>query len=309
MNISFMFSGQGSQYVGMCEEFYNEYPSVKELFKAATDTLGYDVKEVLFSNEEKLNNTLYTQPLMFVMYASILKVFEEHNIVSTHTLGLSLGEYGALYDSGCFSFETGVQLLDKRGKYMAEACQKTTGKMSAILGMDAKDLNGILKEVNGKVSIANYNTYGQLVISGEEHAVLKANELALQKGAKRAIILNTSGPFHTDLMRYAKEQFGAYIDQVEIREPNKKLLLNTTGDFYKGDLKEHMKNQITNSVLFYQEIETLLHDTVEIFVEIGPKKTLSSFVKKINRKVNIMNVENLESLHKTIHRLEELQCT
>ena len=244
MNIAFMFSGQGSQYVSMCEELYNEFDSVKELFSKASNILNYDVKEVMFNDEEKLNNTLYTQPLMFVMYASILEVLNEKGITSTHTLGLSLGEYGALYDSDCFDFETGLKLLEARGKFMEEASEKTSGKMSAILGMDAESLNNIIDSVEGYVKIANYNTYGQLVTSGEEEAVLKVNERALENGAKRAILLNTSGPFHTKLMSYAKDMFEEYLSNIEIKEPNKKLLINTTGDYYQKDIKEHMKNQI-----------------------------------------------------------------
>ena len=178
-----MFSGQGSQYVGMCQDLYNEYDCVKTLFKEANLVLGYDTKDIMFNDEEKLNNTLYTQPLMFLMYASILEVLKEKGLESDYTIGLSLGEYGALYDAKCFDFKTGLKLLEKRGLYMAEACTKTTGKMSAILGMEADVLLDIISKVNGYSKIANYNTYGQLVISGEENTVLHVNELALTSGA------------------------------------------------------------------------------------------------------------------------------
>ncbi len=305
MSLVFMFSGQGSQYVGMCQEFYNEYPSVKEIFNQASDILGYDVSDIMFNNEEKLNDTLYTQPLMFVMYASILKVLELKNIKSTHTIGLSLGEYGALYDAGCFDFETGLKLLEKRGTFMNEACQKTSGLMSAILGMDASSLEKIIKETDGYVKIANYNTYGQLVISGESEAVKSVNDKALENGAKRAILLNTSGPFHTSLMDYASELFSNYLNGVEIKEPNKKLLINTVGNYYQDNLKMNMVKQITSSVMFYQMIEQLLSEGINKFIEIGPKKTLCSFVKKIDRKATILNVEDLASLEKTLLKLEE----
>ena len=305
MKKAFMFSGQGSQYLGMCEELYNEYESVRNLFDKASLVLGYNVKDIMFYDEEKLNNTLYTQPLMFVMYASILEVLKEKGITSDYTFGLSLGEYGALYDSGCFTYEQGLMLVQKRANYMTQACLNTTGKMSAILGMDADLLNEIIEGVDGYVKIANFNTYGQLVISGQEHAVLKVNELALANGAKRAILLNTSGPFHTKMMYFAKEKFNVYLLEVELQEPNKKLLLNTTGDFYENNLKENMVKQIHNSVLFYQQVEKLLEDGVSTFIEIGPKKTLSSFVKKIDRKVTILNVEDIASLSKTILKLEE----
>jgi len=305
MSYTFMFSGQGSQYVGMCQELYNEYDYVKDIFKEASAILGYEVEEIMFNDEAKLNNTLYTQPLMFVMYASIKEVLNRNNINSEYTLGLSLGEYGALYDAGCFDFATGLKILQKRGLFMNEACQQTSGKMSAILGMDAESLEAIIEEANGYVKIANYNTYGQLVISGESEAVLEVNEKALEKGAKRAILLNTSGPFHTDLMKYASEKLASYLEDIKLQEPQKKLLVNTTGDYYITGLKEELVEQITNSVMFYQMIEKLLKDNVTTFIEIGPKTTLSSFVKKVNRKVTILNVENLTSLEKTLSKLEE----
>ncbi|AIO17934.1 Malonyl CoA-acyl carrier protein transacylase [Candidatus Izimaplasma bacterium HR1] len=305
MKKAFMFSGQGSQYLGMCKELYDEYPTVRSMFEKATLVLGYNVKDIMFNDEAKLNNTLYTQPLMFVMYASILQVLKEKGITSDYTLGLSLGEYGAYYDSECFTFEEGLKLVQKRAIYMTEACFRTKGKMSAILGMEAELLLEIIEATDGYVKIANYNTYGQLVISGVEKAVLRVNELALENGAKRAILLNTSGPFHTDLMFYAKEKFNVYLKEVKLAEPTKPLLLNTTGNFYENSLKENMVKQITNSVMFYQEIEKLLKDDVTTFIEIGPKRTLSSFVKKISRKVTILNVEDISSLNKTILALEE----
>lgn len=304
MSIAFMFSGQGSQYVTMCQELYEDYDVVKELFAEASTVLGYDVKEIMFHIEELLHNTLYTQPLLFVMYVSIVEVLRLNRIESTHTCGLSLGEYGALYDSGCFDFKTGLELLKHRGFYMEEACQKTVGKMSAILGMDADDLHEVIQHTNGYVTIANYNTYGQLVISGEEEAVYEVNKKAIKNGAKRAILLQTSGPFHSKLMNSARLKFGEYLNTVSLQEPRKKLLTNVNGGYYVGPLQEVMSDQITNSVYFYQMIETLLQDGVDTFVEIGPKKVLSSFVKKIDRTVLIVNVEDRQSLHDTIKALE-----
>ncbi len=304
MNKVFMFSGQGAQYVGMGKELFDQYDEVKAIFDKADQVLGYSISDIIFHDEEKLNDTLYTQPAMFVLYAAILEVLKKENIDADYAIGLSLGEYGAMYYSGVFDFETGLKLLEKRGQFMNQAASKVSGKMSAIIGMEAVDLLAILDDVDGYVKIANYNTYGQLVISGEETAVLQANELALERGAKRAILLNTSGPFHSDLMKEASEQLITYLSDVTLNEPVKKLLVNTTGDFYEGDLKQTMTNQITSSVMFYQMIEKLLDNGVDTFIEIGPKTTLCSFVKKINRKLAITNVEDMKSLEKTKAKLE-----
>jgi [acyl-carrier-protein] S-malonyltransferase len=302
--IAFLFSGQGSQYVGMGQELYNEFDAVKARFKKASNVLGYDVKDILFEDEDRLHDTTYTQPLMFILYVSILDVLQANGVTSTHTCGLSLGEYGALYDAGCFDFETGLKLLAARGKAMAQASNMVSGSMSAILGLDAKPLEDIINQVEGYVTIANYNTYGQLVISGEEPAVKEVNERALAAGAKRAIPLQTSGPFHSKLMEPAITLFEETLRSVTIQEPQKELLVNVTGTHAKGDLKETMLQQITSSVYFYQMIEQLIADGVDTFIEIGPKKTLCSFVKKIDRKVTTRNVEDLASLQQTLEQLE-----
>lgn len=303
MNV-FMFSGQGSQYAGMGKELYDSFPSARNIFEEANRILGYSISDVMFHNEEELNDTSNTQVAMFTLYAAILEVLKEHQIEAEYTCGLSLGEYGAMYYSGMFDFETGIKLLQKRGQFMMEASKVVDGKMSAIIGLDAKDLLDICEQVDGYVTIANYNTYGQLVISGSEEAVHQANELALEKGAKRAILLNTSGPFHSKLMDEARQKFEAYIQDLSFNEPNKTLLINTTGDYYQSNIKEVMAQQITSSVKFYQMIERCMEDGVTNFIEIGPKTVLSGFVKKVNRKLGIMNVEDMASLEKTMSKLE-----
>jgi [acyl-carrier-protein] S-malonyltransferase len=298
-----MFSGQGSEYLDMCHELYDQYDIVKKVFDVASNTLGYDVSDILFFNEAKLKDTRYTQPLLFVMYVSIVKLLKSFNIESTHTLGLSIGEYGALYDSGVITFDEGLNLLLKRGEYMKNVCDKTNGKMSAILGLDADVLNKIIEQVEGYAVIANYNTYGQLVISGDENTVIKVNEVAMTKGARRCIMLTVNGAFHSDLMLEASELFSECVEKHTFKEPNKKLLVNTTGSFFECDMEKELVNQISSSVRFYQMIENCLEDEVTNFIEIGPRKSLCSFVKKINRNVNIMNVEDLESLNKTLESL------
>ncbi len=284
---------------------YNNYEVAKKVFENADKILGYSIKDIMFNNEDMLNDTQYTQVAMFTLYVTILEVLKEEGIESEFACGLSLGEYGALYYNGVFDFEAGLKILKKRELFMSEAASNTSGLMSAIIGMEADVLLDIIISVEGYVKIANYNTYGQIVISGQEDAVLKVNELALEKGAKRAIVLNTSGAFHTDLMKEASVKLNEYLGNVELSEPTKKLLVNTTGDFYSDNLKDTMVSQITSSVMFYQMIEKLISEDVTTFIEVGPKKTLCGFVKKINRELNIYNVEDTLSLNKLLNFLKE----
>lgn len=301
-----MFSGQGSQYQGMGQDLYNNYEVAKKIFDSADQILGYSITDIIFNNEEMLNNTLYTQVAMFTLYAAIIEVLKEKGIETGYACGLSLGEYGALYYNDVFDFETGLKILEKRGLFMSEAASNTDGLMSAIIGMEADALLEIISTVNGYVKIANYNTYGQLVISGQEEAVSEVNKKALEFGAKRAIVLNTSGPFHTELMKEASNKFSEYLEGIELSEPTKQLLVNTSGDFYEENLKETMVSQITNSVMFYQMIEKLISEGVTTFIEVGPKKTLCGFVKKIDRKLDIYNVEDALSLQKLLNFLKEV---
>ncbi len=304
MKIAFMFSGQGSQYVGMGKDLYDQYDCVRTVFEQANQILGYDISKIIFEDEAKLNDTLYTQTSMFVFYQAILKVLEEHNVFSDYSLGLSLGEYGAYLHNNVFDFKTGLKIIEKRGLYMNQASTEHPGSMSAIIGMDAKDLLELIDQADGYVKIANYNTYGQLVISGETQAVKSLSQLALNHGARRAILLNTSGAFHTDFMMKASERFETLLKEIHLEEPSKHLLINVTGDFYNQNIKKAMVDQITNSVLFYQMIEKLINEGIDTFIEIGPKTTLCSFVKKINRDLTILNVENMKSLESTLLKLE-----
>lgn len=299
MKAAFMFSGQGSQYLGMAKDLYDNYEIVREVFKKAETVLNYPLEKIMFESAEKLNNTAYTQVAMFVMYQSILKVLETHNIIAKSSMGLSLGEYGAYLHNEIFDFETGLEIVKTRSRLMAEAQEKNPGKMCAILGLEKESLEQLLDSFEDVV-IANYNLPTQLVISGSEETIQTIRELALEKGAKRAIILETSGAFHSPFMAMAETKFSDYIAGFDLKEPIYDLYVNLTGKKYESDIKTVMAEQIANSVRFYQMVEEMIKDGIELFIEIGPKQTLCSLVKKINADVMVSNVEDIKSLNKTI---------
>lgn len=302
--IAFMFPGQGAQYVGMGKDFYDAIPESREMFELAGKASGLDVVSLCFEENEDIHITEYTQIAMLAAEVAMLKAVEARGIHPDVTAGLSLGEYGALAASGVMSPEDVFKVVRARGIYMQEAVP-TGGAMTAVLGLDAETIEKVCNETKGIVSIANYNCPGQIVITGEAEAVAAASEKLSAAGAKRCLPLKVSGPFHSKMLEGAGEKLGGVLADLEIGEIQIPYIANVTADYVtdQGAVKDLLTKQVSSSVRWQQTIERMLADGVDTFIEIGPGKTLSGFMRKIDKGVKTINIEKLEDLEK----LEELK--
>lgn len=298
--IAFMFPGQGSQYVGMAKDFYEQFEESRQVFETATKLLGFSMEDLCFQENEQIHITEYTQAAMLTASTAILRKVQALGITPDYTIGLSLGEYNALIASDVMSFEDAVKVVRERSILMQNAVPVGVGGMSAVLGTKKELIEEVCKETEGIVSIANYNCPGQIVISGEKEAVEAAGVALKERGAKRVIPLNVSGPFHSNMLEQAGKALGNVLENVTICEPNVPYIANVNAELItKADgIKQLLEEQVYSSVRFEQSIEKLLEEGVTTFVEMGPGKTLSGFVKKINRNVTIMNIETVEDLEK-----------
>lgn len=296
---AFIFPGQGAQYVGMGKDFYEQIPVSREMFKLASKASELDVEALCFEENDRINITEYTQIAMLAAEVAILKAIEEKGIKPDVTAGLSLGEYGAIAAAGVMSPEDVFRVVRKRGLYMQEAVPEG-GAMTAVLGLDASQIEKICQETEGLVSIANYNCPGQIVITGEAGAVAKAAESLSAAGAKRCVPLNVSGPFHSAMLAGAGEKLGEVLNHVAIQDISVPYLANVTADYVtdKEQVKGLLMKQVSSSVKWQQSVERMIADGVDIFIEIGPGKTLSGFMRKINKEVTTLNIEKVEDLEK-----------
>lgn len=296
---AFIFPGQGAQYIGMGKDFYESNPVCKRVFELAGAASGLDVAALCFEENDKINITEYTQIAMLAAEAAILKAVEETGVKADVTAGLSLGEYAALAASGVMSLEDIFATVRKRGIYMQEAVP-FGGAMSAVLGLPAEKIEEICKETKGIVSIANYNCPGQIVITGEEKAVQEASIKLTEAGAKRCVPLKVSGPFHSEMMKGAGEKLAQELEKIEIQNIKIPYISNVTADYvsHKEKVKGLLKKQVSASVRWQQTMERMIADGVTVFIEIGPGKTLSGFMRKINKDVTVINIEKTEDLEK-----------
>ena len=315
MKIAFIFSGQGSQYIGMGKELYDNILVSREILDKANKLLDFDIKELMFNgNKEVLDITENTQPAILIMSIMAMKALEEKGIKPNVVSGLSLGEYSALIASKALSFEEAIPLIRKRGKLMQEAVPIGIGSMVAIMGLPLDKVNFAINKAKdiGVVEISNYNTNNQIVIGGEKLAVERAKEICLEIGAKRAIELKVSGPFHTSLLENASIKLREELNKIEFSKPEIKIISNVTADIIenKDEIKDILCKQIKSSVRWSESVDKMLNMGVDIFIELGPSRVLSGFIKEISRekglKINIFNVEDIKSLNKTVEGIEVL---
>ena len=305
--IAFIFPGQGAQVCGMGQEFYEQTETGKEIFDKASEILGFSVPELCFEKNEKLDLTEYTQPAMVTASIAMTRVLVERTgIKPAVTAGLSLGEYAAMAAAGVMSAEDAIKTVRQRGILLQEAVPAGLGAMAAVLAMDAAKIEEVIAPIEG-VQIANYNCPGQIVISGKKEAVDEAAAALKEAGAKRVLPLNVSGPFHSRMLTEAGEKLGKVLETVEIHNPEIPYVANVTADYVTDGamVKDLLERQVSSSVRWEQSIRKMLEDGVDTFIEIGPGKTLTGFMKKIDRNAKAMNIETLADIEKV---KEALSC-
>lgn len=307
MSVAFLFSGQGAQTVGMGEELYRSHAVVRKVIDEGSHLLGEDLTSLSFKENEKMNWTPYTQPLLLAWSHAFSELLKEAGIFPQAVAGLSLGEYTALLEAKVFSYEEAVPLVHRRGKFMEEACPKEVGAMSAVMGAERKTVEEVCSTVSmtSYVAPANYNMPGQIVIGGEKEGVEKASALLLERGAKKVIPLTVSGPFHTALLKPAATQLQQELEPLLFNSPVLPVYSNTLAKRFETatQIKQTLVKQVMEPVQFEDMIHNMIHDGVDTFVEVGPGKVLSKFVKKIDRNVLSLNVQDEKSLEKTLQTL------
>ena len=310
MKTAFVFPGQGSQKVGMLQDLYNAYPIVKQRFEEADDALGYSITKLCFEGPDtELVKTANTQPAILTASVACYEVLKEQGFTPDIVGGHSLGEYSALVAAGVLNFKDAVYVVHKRGQYMQEAVPLGKGAMAAILALPREQVVEICEEVSasvGSVQAVNFNCPGQIVIAGETAAVEAAAEKMKEAGAKRAVMLPVSAPFHSRLMGPAALRLKEELDKIQVSDAQIPVVANVTGKILTNanDIKESLVTQAANPVLWEDCVAEMVNFGVTRFVEVGPGKVLTGFTKKINKDMELANVEDIASLEKTLEFLK-----
>lgn len=306
--IAFIYPGQGAQKVGMGKDFYENSEYAKALYDKAEELLQLDMKALCFEENDKLDITEYTQAALVTTCLAMTGVVKEQGITPDVTAGLSLGEYCAIATAGGMKEEDAIRLVRKRGILMQEAVPVGVGSMAAVLGMTGEEIENVIEGMEG-VSVANYNCPGQIVITGYAQAVADASVKLTEAGAKRVIPLKVSGPFHSALLTEAGQKLGEELEKVELSPLQIPYVTNVTAQYVNdiGETKGLLATQVAAGVRWEQSVRNMITQGVHTFVEIGPGKTLAGFIKKIDRSVNVYNVETFEDVAKVVGQLKAAQ--
>jgi [acyl-carrier-protein] S-malonyltransferase len=303
---AFVFPGQGAQTVGMGKEMAEQHPEAAAIFKRADEALGFALSEIIWEGpEDKLALTYYTQPAILTASIALYEVFKKQGITPVCTAGHSLGEYSALVAAGALAFEDAVRLVHARGTFMDEAVPAGQGAMSAVMGMDRDTLAGICRDVtatHGPVELANINCPGQIVISGKAEAVEQAGVVIKEQGGKVKSLV-VSGPFHSTLMKPAADKLGQELAEVQIQHAQVPVIANVTAKPVQDAvaIRKALEEQVYSSVLWEDSVHTMLEDLgVEKFIEIGPGKVLAGLIKKVDKTVKTLPIQNPETYEATV---------
>ena len=288
MNIGFLFPGQGSQSIGMGKDIYEEYEDARKIYNKVKNITGIDIAKISFEGpEDILNETKYTQLAILTESLAILEILKDNNITANISAGLSLGEYTALINGKALTFEEGIQIVQKRGEYMQNLLPSGEWQMAAIIGLTDNEVENVCKKVkSGFVVPANYNSVGQVVISGEKEAIIEAEEIAKEMGAKKIRILKTAGPFHTEKLIESSKALRKELENITIHKFETKVIKNIDGEMYKDtdDVKDILACHIINPVKFSKTIQNMINNGIDTFIEIGPRKNIIRFCKKNTNK-------------------------
>lgn len=311
MKIGYIFPGQGTQTVGMGKDIYEKFEEARKVYKKIDNALGESIEDLTYnSSQEELNETKNTQITIYAMSMAILEVLKNEGIQPAVAAGLSLGEYTALTCAGVLGLEDGAKIVRTRGRLMQELAPEGDWLMAAVIGLEDDELKKVCEQVkSGFVRAVNYNCPGQVVVSGERAAVQEAMGLAKEAGARKVVELKTSGPFHTEKLKEASEELEKELSKIEFHEGNIQVIKNFDGKAYEqgDDMVQILANHVINPVKFRKSIETMLEMGVDTFVEVGPGKTLSGFVKKVCKEKEIeaksLNIESVETLENALEIL------
>ena len=312
--VAFVFPGQGSQKVGLCKDFYESYACAKKVFEEADDALGFSITKMCFEGpEEDLRLTKYTQPAILTCSVAALAVMREHGLECEAAGGHSLGEYSALVAADVMRLQDAVVAVHKRGEFMQEAVPVGEGAMAAVMGLTPDEIVAICQNVEAEcgeeVQAVNFNCPGQVVIAGATKAVDKASEALKAAGAKRAIPLPVSAPFHSTLMKPAAERLKEVLDKIEFRDAKFPVFSNVTAEpvVKAEEIRALLVKQAASPVKWEMSMHRMIKDGFDTFVEVGPGKVLTGFTRKIDRAMNALNVEDMTSLEKTLAYFKEVR--